>query len=686
MSADTLVFDMSSQSEGSPSVFVRKDWLSILDNQNQNYQGNQSVIDTSQLANSNKYMNYREAYLVCPLWLTMTGVGTSGANTGFNPATASSSADFAVGLKNWYGSIVHSFTLDYNGTTIIQQTPYIGLWNTFKLMTTLSYNDLITQSGQIGFYPDTPLAWTYAAGAGGASGRNVCNNVNGFAGVAVSGAFSSAKSFNEGFLQRQLAWNYDPEGLTGTEANSAAFSTLLGAAGLTAIYKSYIANKVNQTANTQAGAGVFQACITSVIYLKHLASFFERVPLLKGVFMKMTLNLNQGSVSYTATPTFGTTNATTGAVGEIAAASNEVLTITALTTGSIQAGMSFLAPLGGNAGQPYVIVRQLTGVSGQLGTYLISPPSVDVAGAPLALASGAIQILSSSSVPAVAFTNVVSTSPLGGVQPIMIASASGGGGFANGIASGGARCYLTTTNAIVSVSVGNRCLNTTQTSTTGVVASPLGGSIILNVPAYTFNPVFESSYLSSPVKKIVYTDVYQYQIVNTINPNQNFNNLISNGIANIKSVLCMPFFSVPTAASGNMTIAPIQSPFDPAGGGATSPLSLFTQFNIQISGQNAIYNTERYSYEQFLNQLYGQNSVNGGLTDGMTSGLIDQKAFESEYCYYYVNCGRMLPVEEAVPKSVSVLGQSVNLQPMDLFIFVEYGVEISLDILTGARI
>jgi hypothetical protein len=44
---------MSSQSgEGQPAIFVRKDWLSILDNQNQNYQGNQSVTDTSQLANS----------------------------------------------------------------------------------------------------------------------------------------------------------------------------------------------------------------------------------------------------------------------------------------------------------------------------------------------------------------------------------------------------------------------------------------------------------------------------------------------------------------------------------------------------------------------------------------------------------------------------------------------------------
>jgi hypothetical protein len=120
MSADTLVFDMSSMSEGTPSVFVRKDWLSILDNQNQNYQGNQSVIDTSQLANSNKYMNYREAYLTIPLIMTLTeGIGSAQPYDPTTPATAqgTGSPDYIMGLKNWYGSIVHSFTLDYNGTT-----------------------------------------------------------------------------------------------------------------------------------------------------------------------------------------------------------------------------------------------------------------------------------------------------------------------------------------------------------------------------------------------------------------------------------------------------------------------------------------------------------------------------------------------------------------------------------------
>jgi len=670
MSADSLVFDMSSQSEGSPSVFVRKDWLSILDNQNQNYQGNQSVIDTSQLANSNKYMNYREAYLMCPLLLTLSGTGTAnaGADTYFQPATQGRSADFVMGLKNWYGSVIHSFTLDYNGTTIIQQTPYIGLWNTFKLMTSMSFDDLLTQSSQLGFYPDSPLSWTLcgnAANVSGQSGIGVCNNNNAQAPIVVSGALASGKSHNEGLLQRQLAWAYDPAAITGTDLQAQPFSNLLPAASATQIWKSYINNKVSQAAN--GGYGYIQISISAIIYLKHVASFFERVPLLKGVFMKLTINLNQSSVAFDVV-----TAANALGVANVAVAANTGVATIAATAVALTPGMVFAT-----AGPVYVaIISQLTGPQYGVGTYITD--YINAA----AIAAADVNVLAGA--PVRTFANVVPTSPLGGVQPIMIASALARPG--NMSASAYA---LPAGNFIASLSVGNRLQNSTQIANIGVQSGPLSGSVILNVPAYTFNPVFESSYLSSPVKKIVYTDVYQYQIVNTIKPSQNFNNLISNGIANIKSVLVMPFLTGAGAAGGitnSWAYSPLLSPFDPAGGGPTSPLCLFNQFNVQISGQNAIYNTERYSYEQFQNQLYGTNAVNGGMTDGMTSGLIDSKAFESEYCYYYVDCGRMLPVEEAVPKSVNILGLSMNALPIDVFVFVCYGVEVSLDILTGARV
>jgi len=569
MSADTLVYDMASASEGTASIFVKKDWLNILDNQNGNYRGNQSVIDTSQLANSNKYMNYREAYLAVPMVLTMTGVPLTG------PADAGTSMDYAMGLKNWFGSVIHSFTLDLGGTTTIQQTPYAGLWNTFKLMMSLSWSDVSTIGSSIGFYPDDALSVSFSAAAT-VDGQGTCNNQNALAFPVVSGAFNSYNVGNVGLLKRQQYINYDPAGLTAP--GSDAYSTLLTGAACSNLYKSYISTKINP-AVAGTNPGVIQHSIMAIIQLKHIHSFFQNVPLLKGVFMKATLNLNQPQV-------------------ELAVGAGRILSITS--------------------------------------------------------------------------TN----SPLGGVVPIMVASARLTNGSVS-VATGGAGG-----NAIyASLFVGNTCYWTTQTAQGAPLNTQFTQSINLYVPAYTFNPVYEQAYLSSPVKRIVYTDIYQY-LVQNVAAGGTFNNLVTNGIAGIKSVLVLPYFT----AAANAGTAPIQSVFDPAGAGPTSPLCLLNNFNIVVSGQNMIYNTERYSFEQFVNQLHGAFEINGGLTDGLTSGFIDQLQFESEYSYHWVNCSRMLPVEEPVPKSVSIIGQNQSAKAVDLYVFVEYGVEIQIDVLTGARV
>jgi hypothetical protein len=561
MSGDQLVYQMASSSEGSASIFVKKDWLNILDNQNGNYRGNQSVIDTSQLANSNKYMNYREAYLAVPMILTATGA----ANT--NPATALSAQDYGFGLKNWFGSIIHSFTLDLGGTTIIQQTPFISLWNTFKLMTSLSWADVQTMGSSIGFYPDNALS-AFFNSAVTTDGLGVSNNRNALLFPVVTGAANSFDSGNVGFLKRQQYINYAPDGLT--EIGRAAYSTLLTSSACNSLYKSYIFNKNNT-------GGVIQYAIMGMIQLKHLHSFFQNVPLLKGVFMKATLNLNQPQVTVAV------------GVGKI-----------------------------------------------------LNVPSTNI-------------------------------NPLGGVNPLMIASSEGSNGNA----------AITASQPMnVSLFVGNTCLWSEQTSV--ATQSPFTNSINMYVPAYTFNPVFEQAYLSSPVKRIVYTDVYQY-LVQNVAAGATFNNLVTNGIAGIKSVLVLPYYTGVANTGAITPMSPIQSPFDTAGS-TTSPLCLLNNFNVVVSGQNMIYNTQRYSYEQFMNQLSGTNAVNAGLTDGLTSGLIGQLDFEMGYCYHYVNCSRMLPVEEPVPKSVSIIGQNQSARAVDLYVFVEYGVEISVDVLTGSRV
>lgn len=680
---DKLVFDLSQEVEGSPNVFVRKDWINILDNQNQNYSNNQSIIDTSQLSNSNKYMSYREAYLAVPLLLTVgtpiggisyTGATSTlpavGAAAPITPFGSTGASDYVAGLKNWFGSIIHSMTLDYNGTTIVQQTPYVNMWNSFKLMTSLSHSDIITQGAQIGFFPDDatsfqyfPAGTTVAAGVVTASSgsdtvtaalpslgdylmNGVCNNTNldTFTPVAVRDNSFNSGCGNNGFLLRQQLINFDTAGLvtTGTDfvggLTTATYAQLLtgttASSNLNLMWKSYVLKRQSGVATITTNstpvittAALLQINIMATIKLKHIHSFFNMCPLLKGVFMKLTLNLNNSSSSVINTYT---------AVGTTAAAYS--------------------------------------------GMYIAS-----------------------------------TSNAVGGVNPLMIASpaspavptAAGSNGSASAFipAPTGATVYIGAGGTLrvqtyFNLSVGATCLDQTLAGISGISRGALAQSIYLYIPAYTFNPVFEQAYLSTPVKQIKYTDIYQYQITN-VTSGGFINNLITNGIANIKSILVLPFFSPLAGASQTNTKSGIsfntntnilqglpvwQSPFDPAGTGCTSPLSHISNFNVQISGQNAIYNLQKYNFEQLNNQLYGQNAVNGGLTDGLTSGLVGRQEFDMEYCYYYVNVERMLPVEQSVPKSVQIIGQNLSAKACDYYVFVEYGVEVSIDALTGARV
>jgi hypothetical protein len=105
-----------------------------------------------------------------------------------------------------------------------------------------------------------------------------------------------------------------------------------------------------------------------------------------------------------------------------------------------------------------------------------------------------------------------------------------------------------------------------------------------------------------------------------------------------------------------------------------------------VSGQNALYNTQKYSYQQFMEQLTGCGSVNGNETDGLCSGLISLLDFETAYNYYYVDVSRMLEIEKSVPKSISIQGQNLSAKAIDLIVFVSYSQTIKCDVLTGNRL
>ena len=472
-SGDTLTYDMAqSTDKAAPSVFVKRDWLNILDSNNGNYNGNQIIIDTSQLSNSNKYMSYRQAYLSVPLVMAVS----SATNTMLKAADLKQSSR-AFGLKNWFGSIVHSLVLDYAGTTIVQQTSLCGLWNTFTLMTSLSQSDIDLNGPTLGFFPDD-VNWSFESTAtGGKSGIGTCNNVLQCGQGSVAKPLGGSEFGNSGFWARMAKTVIDPAAVSGQVGG--AIASVVSAENLKSYYRSVV------TTGTAGSTDGIMYAIQAQIFLKHIHSFFANCPLMKGVFFRLTLNINQ----------------------------------------------------------PTVILKTDTNADDMSIASIVSP--------------------------------------LGGVSPIMVASQESGLAASSGAiaAQGGIQLATAGSTCRVTLNVGNKIIDPTQKS--AISTAGLGDTTSLNqscqlyIPAYTFNPSYEEAYLSRPTKTIQYSDIYQFT---TTGVRGSFNTLITNGISNIKSILVLPFFK---KISNDMDYPPIQSPFDTAGAGTTSPLASVIQ-NSQV--------------------------------------------------------------------------------------------------------
>ncbi len=621
MSGDTLVYDMSLMSEGSPQIFVKRDYLDIQDQQSGNYAGNQIVIDTSQLANSNKYTDYRNAYLTVPMVMAISSPANDGGEsvltTNKKDTTYGTMVDGAtqsLSLKNWFGSIIHSILLDYAGTTIIQNTPLCGLWNTFTLMTSLSMADVETLGPSIGFYPDSSN-FSYHNDQTTSSGIGLCNNSKTIVQGSLAKSVGGSEFSNPGIQERWSKMMIRDSAQSGQIGDK--YSTICDTQNMDNVYRSRV-HRVSTitTAGDDAGQDgvdkdgkafiVFQ--IQALIYLRHIHSFFSQIPLLKGVFFRLTLNINQPIVNL------------------------------ATTDGSMTVS-SIVSPLGGVS--PIMVAAQ-------------SQPSTSL------------------------FADGVVTDGTSSVAIQVPVVAQGQWGLHQ----------MTGGTARITLNVGNTIIDSTQKTIAGEAATGLNQSCFLHVPMYTFNPSFESAYLSRPTKTIVYSDLYQY--TTPVVYSGQFNFLITNGISNIKSVICLPIEQYINGKEDAKSIKypPFMSPFDTCGGGSVAPLSgtAVTNFNVVVAGQNMIYNQVQRAYDEFNNQLMGVNAVNAGLVDGMTSGLINYWDFQQLYGYYYVSCARQLPIDEAVPKSVSIQGQLNTLKPIQFYVFIEYGVQVNVDVLTGARV
>jgi hypothetical protein len=623
---DNLVFEESLNTEIDQSEFISKKWIYVNDNNNGNYTS-QIVLDSTPLSNAGGWINWQEGFMLLPLIVQLTS-----ATAGSLPQGSPTLANYSWAFKSGFWNLINSMSVEFNNQNIVQQTPFLNVFRSFKAHTSFSQDDLLNEGSSIGYYPDSAGSWSYQnvanVGTGTLNGRGagvgIANNTgaelyssnsfittatgyvinsttnqplpsSGIAGVPVgtpagatttiqyngagnpSSAIFNENSCNKGMRTRQSWYGYDGN------ANGLGQNLVNTGSACDVVYRSHRAEQ------TQDGSVIWK--VYAKLRLKDIAEFFEKTPLLKGSTMRFYINTNQSVVNFTTA--LGTINNTTGAI----------------------------------TATPKLTIN-----------------SVNVIG--------------------------------GLTNPLMVASNQ----FGQGCSSLPADTYN------LSVSIFRNTFSSQNAYTAGQSSLT---ACRLYAPVYTMNPLSESKYLSlAPTRKVLYRDIFQYQFNNVAKGNFNF--LVSNGINNIKSVLVVPFISKSnpiTNSAGNPDVLPFASVLSPCSTAPSTPDPIMlTNFNILVSGINLFLNNEYYDFEAFREQLLSSNQLNGSLTTGLASGLISEDMFSRLYRYYYGDCSRVLPSEQGVSRSVQIIGQNASELIIDIMVFVEFQREITIDVSTGARI
>lgn len=293
--ADMYLYKETVSPSDSVDPLINKKLYHVIDQNGGSYNG-QIQFDTSVLANSGQWLAYSEAYLEIPFQITMKGnaglpaVGAGAALAAANP--------FMMGLKNGYYQIIDQVQVDYNNTTVVQQQPYLNMFVNYKIISSFSKDDLQKVGPSIGFYPDNPGSYAFSADVATAGGDGSYNNlVNPAADQTYA---SQLEPSNSGLLKRLRNTSYSL--LTGAlgmggnvEINSAALAKQIG--------KNYASD---DAAANDANAvpilnRVFYWNILATIRLKDLCDFFDKIPLCKGSFMRLTINYNSFNQTVTTT-------------------------------------------------------------------------------------------------------------------------------------------------------------------------------------------------------------------------------------------------------------------------------------------------------------------------------------------------------------------------------------------------
>ena len=232
--------------------------------------------------------------------------------------------------------------------------------------------------------------------------------------------------------------------------------------------------------------------------------------------------------------------------------------------------------------------------------------------------------------------------------------------------------------------------NATILLSSGVATSPTNWSgaftqILTNcrieLPAYKLNPKYEEKLMAKQEYDLVYEDFQSFVVNNSgggFPQNGVFNTILSNGIKNLRRLIMVPQIN----RSANQQVDPLQSVFSSCPSTTSPPGAMVNNFNVLVSGKQIYNQNILYGWQHWINEVM-RTGVNGANDLGVSSGLIGQRDFETNYAYISVDLSRRLPADDNNPMSVQINGKLATSNNTDFYVFLTYARRVRLNLTNG---